>query len=62
MAIEPKKLINTPYASSFRTRAVSQDGVSKYSNTNELLNNNISGPKTFKKINILKGVGDETTY
>jgi hypothetical protein len=50
-------------SNNFRTRAVSQDTQSRNSTSNDtMLNNNISGPRTFKKINILKGVGEDTTY
>jgi hypothetical protein len=56
-------MFSTPNGSTFRNRAASQDAVSRNSNTNDLMqNNNISGPRTFKKINILKGLGEETTY
>ncbi len=59
MGIEPKKMFSTPNGSSFRTRATSQDTTSRNSTSNDLmLNNNISGPKTYKKINILKGIGE----
>lgn len=46
---------------SLRNRAVSQDTQSRNANssTNDfMLNNNISGPKTYKKINILNGIGE----
>lgn len=64
MSIEPKKMFSQLNGPSFRTRAVSQDNSSRNSNqTGEfLLNNNISGPKTYKKINILKGISEETSY
>jgi hypothetical protein len=60
MSIEPKKMFSSINGPSFRSRAVSQDAASRNStSTGEfLLNNNISGPKTYKKINILKGIGE----
>lgn len=51
---------DSKFTSSYRTRAVSQDNQSRNANSSTgdfMLNNNISGPKTYKKINILKGVG-----
>lgn len=60
MCIEPKKMFSSLNGPSFRTRAVSQDTSSRNANSSGeyLLNNNISGPKTYKKINILKGIAE----
>lgn len=58
MSIQPKKMLSSLHGASFRTRAVSHDTASRNSNPNDFLqNNNIQGPKTYKKLNILKGLG-----
>ena len=62
LKVEPRKLVSgtNRIVNNLKSRGISQE---KSTRTNdELTSNNISGPRTYKKLNILKGVAEETSY